>query len=79
VPKGVGGFWWQYRARDNAADGMREPLASRGHSCQPHVSRRRPGLTIACHSTPAEATEHGPQGILGTVSQRHEIRGRDSA
>ena len=70
MPGGVGGCCWPFRAGVRAADAMRESRATRGRSCQRPVSRKRPGLAIARDSKPADSTEHGPEGILGTVSQR---------
>jgi hypothetical protein len=70
MPAGVGGLCLPFRAGVRAVDAMREPRAARGRSCQRPVSRKRPGLAIARDSKPADSTEHGPEGILGTVSQR---------
>ena len=70
MPGGIGGLCWPFRAGVRAADAMRKPRATRGRSCQRPVSRKRPGLAIARDSKPADSTEHGPEGILGTVSQR---------
>jgi hypothetical protein len=65
MSRDVGGFWWQFRARDTAADATREPLAARGRSCRSSVSRRGLGLAIACLRSQLNPPERGPEGSPG--------------